>query len=257
MRPDTPANVSAPTFRLRLGLLLWAAGMLGVGVLATALPQELRQMTALPAPLWILVLASVAQSALLLALAVAAGVVLAPKVGLHAPAFEALAAARPIAPALKPQLAPGLFAGVLGGVLLFGVIRYAPEALVQVQGRFEASLLTRMLYGGVTEELLARWGVMTLLVWLTWRYLQQRHGASKAAYVWLAIAVSALLFGAGHLPAAVALVGTLDATLVAFVVGANTAFGSLFGYLFWRYGLESAIVAHALAHLVSFLLNLA
>ena len=49
----------------------------------------------------------------------------------------------------------------------------------------------------------------------------------------------------------------LDANLVAFIVGANTVFGLLFGYLFWRYGLESAMVAHALAHAVGYVANLA
>jgi membrane protease YdiL (CAAX protease family) len=76
-----------------------------------------------------------------------------------------------------------------------------------------------------------------------------------AGFVWFAIAVSAFIFGAGHLPAAAALLGALDANVVAFVIGANTVFGLLFGYLFWRYGLESAMIAHALAHVVSYLAN--
>ena len=100
-----------------------------------------------------------------------------------------------------------------------------------------------MLYGGVTEELLLRWGIMTALVWLSWRVLQRRQGAVHAGYVWLAILVSALLFAAGHLPAAAALIDVLDASVVAFVIGWNAAFGLLFGYLFWRYGLESAMLA--------------
>ena len=78
-----------------------------------------------------------------------------------------------------------------------------------------------------------------------------------AGFVWLAIAVSAVRFCAGHLPAAAALVGALDANVVVFVIGANTVFGLLFGYLFWRHGLESAMIAHALAHVVSHLANLA
>ena len=39
---------------------------------------------------------------------------------------------------------------------------------------------------------------------------------------------------------------------MAFVVVANTAFGVLFGWLFWRYGLEAAMIAHAMAHLVGY-----
>ena len=45
--------------------------------------------------------------------------------------------------------------------------------------------------------------------------------------------------------------GVLDATVVEFVVDANAAFGLPFGYLFWRRCLESAIIAHALAHVVN------
>jgi len=59
------------------------------------------------------------------------------------------------------------------------------------------------------------------------------------------------MFGAGHLPPASALVGTLDANVEAFAMGANLAFGLLFGYLVWRFGLESAMIAHAVAHVVS------
>lgn len=242
--------------RRRLGLVLWLAGMLGVVVItATVLPRLLREMP-FPAPLWVVLLASLAQSAVLVALAVWGGVSLAPAVGLRAPAFEAAATARPLGPALRPQLLPGLITGVLGGVLLFAVIRGAPAALVEVQSRFNPPLLARVLYGGITEELLLRWGLMTALVWLAWRFLQCRQGTPRAAYLWLAIVVSSFLFGAGHLPAAAALIGELSGSVIAFVVCANAAFGVLFGYLFWRYGLEAAMIAHATAHVVSYVAGL-
>lgn len=122
---------------------------------------------------------------------------------------------------------------------------------MEVQERFDLPLSARMLYGGITEELLLRWGLMTALTWLAWRFLQHRRGSPRAASIGLAIVVSALLFGAGHLPAAAALIGELTGGMVAFVVGVNAAFGALFGYLFWRYGLEAAMIAHAMAHLVS------
>ena len=228
--------------------------MLGVVVITTTvMPQLLAEVGALPAPLWVLSLAGLAQSALLVALAVWAGVALAPAVGLRAPAFEAAVAARPIAPALKPQLLPGITAGLSGGMLLFAITRYAPASIAAVQERFSPPLLARILYGGITEELLLRWGVMTALVWLAWRFLQGRQGAPRATYVSLAIAASALLFGLGHLPAASALIGALDTNVVAWVIGANTAFGLVFGYLFWRFGLEAAMIAHALAHVVNYL----
>jgi membrane protease YdiL (CAAX protease family) len=221
------------------------------------LPPLLGQMQEpLPAPLWLISLAGLAQSALLLALAGWAGVRLSPPVDLRAPAFEAIVTGRPIGAALRPQLLPGLIAGVLGGISLFAAFRYAPAAVAQLQDRFAIPIVARVLYGGFTEELLLRWGLMTALAWLAWRFLQQRRGPVRAGLVWLAIAVSALIFAAGHLPAAFFLLGALDGPVVAFVMGVNTAFGLLFGYLFWRHGLESAMIAHALAHAVSVLATL-
>jgi membrane protease YdiL (CAAX protease family) len=246
------------THNRRLGLMLWGAGMTGaVAITVTVLPELLGQVKEpLPAPLWVISFASLAQSALILALAAWTGVKLAPSVGLGAPAFEALARGRPMGPALRSQLLPGLLAGVPGGLLLFAVFRYAPAAVAELQTRFAIPILARVLYGGITEELLLRWGLMTAFVWLAWRVLQQRRAPVRASVVWLAIAVSALLFAAGHLPAASVLIGALDAPVVVFVMGANTAFGLLFGYMFWRHGLESAMIAHAVAHVVGFLANL-
>jgi membrane protease YdiL (CAAX protease family) len=253
MTTNDPATIP----RLRLSLLLWLAGMLGVVVIVVAVLPELLGELPLPAPLWVISLASFAQSGLLIAIAVWSGVALASKVGLHAPAFEAAVTARSITSALRPQLIPGLVAGVLGGAGLFAIGGYAsPAALAEVQQRFALPLLARVLYGGITEELLLRWGLMTVLVWLAWRLLQGRRGPPRAIYYWLAIVVSALLFGAGHLPAAAILVGALTGDVVLFVVGANAAFGVLFGYLFWRYGLEAAMIAHAGAHAVSYVLSL-
>lgn len=245
-------NDTAKIPRIRLGLLLWLAGMLGAGVVTvTVLPQLLAEVS-LPAPLWAISLASLAQSSVLVALAVWSGVALAPKVGLRAPAFEAAVTARSIGSALQPQLLPGLVAGALAGAGLFAIGGYAsPAALAEVQQRFTLPILARVLYGGITEELLLRWGLMTALVWVAWRLLQGRRGTPRAVYVWLAIVVSALLFGAGHLPAAAMLIGELTGDVVLFVVGVNAAFGALFGWLFWRYSLEAAMIAHATAHGVS------
>lgn len=140
----------------------------------------------------------------------------------------------------------------MAGIGLFAIGGYAsPVALAGVEPQFTVPLLARVLYGGITEELLLRWGAMTLLVWLAWRFLQRRQDAPRAGYVWLAIVASALLFGAGHLPAVAVHLDTWTPEVVLFVMGANGVFGVLFGYLFWRYGLEAAMIAHALTHAVA------
>ena len=242
---------TAPIPRLRVGILLWSVGTLGAVTVTVGVLPQLSAKVPLPAPLWLITVASVFQSALLVALAVWAGMAFAPAVGLRAAAFEAAAIRRPIMPVLKPQILPAFIAGVLGGLLLFASLRLSPAAIAALQGQFSPPLYARMLYGGITEEVLLRWGLMTTLTWLAWRFFQGKRGAVNPGLAWLAIAVSALLFGVGHLPVASYLIGSLNGPVVLFVVGLNATFGMLFGWLFWRRGLESAMVAHAVTHLVS------
>ena len=130
-----------------------------------------------------------------------------------------------------------------------------PAALAGLQERFNPPLVTRVLYGGLTEEVLLRWGLMSAFAWLAWRFLQRRQGALKPRSAWLAIAASALVFGLGHLPAALVLAGGFDPGVVLFVTGVNTVFGFLFGFLYWRWGLEAAMIAHGLSHVVNELAN--
>lgn len=242
---------AAPLPRRRLAILLWAAGTLGAIAITAALLPQIAATMPLPGPMWLIMVAGALQSALLVALAVWGGVVLAPDIGLQAPAFEAAAFGRPITPALKPQVLPGVVAGVLGGLLLFTSLRLSRAGISAIPAQFTPPLYARMLYGGITEEVLLRWGLMTVFTWLAWRFLQGKRGPVRPGLVWLGIAVSAILFGMGHLPVAAFLLGSLNAGVVVFVVGVNATFGVLFGWLFWRRGLESAILAHVLTHLVS------
>lgn len=239
--------------RVALGVALWLAGMTGVAAFAMLpLPPDL--LARQPRwPLWLLQLAGAVQSGLLLAALVALGTRLAPRVGLRAPAFEALVERRGVIRALAPQLVPGLVGALLGaGVLiLFG--RRAPAAIDGVVASgFAPTLAVRVLYGGITEELLLRWGVMTFLLWLFARRARRRGARPGAIAIGAAIVVSALLFGAGHLPTVLAFGGSLTREVVLYVLLGNFLFGSVMGALFARFGLESAMLAHALAHVIAF-----
>jgi membrane protease YdiL (CAAX protease family) len=96
-------------------------------------------------------------------------------------------------------------------------------------------------YGGIAEELLLRLGLMTLLVWVGTKITRSKHFSS--AVIWIAIALTALLFGALHLPTTAQLV-PLTAIVVTRALLLNGIPGLLFGWLYWRKGLEAAMVAH-------------
>lgn len=236
--------------KFRLAAALWLAAMVGVVVLSLTVIPQLLARTPQSIPLGVAVAASVAQSGVLLALAVWAGVALAGPLGLGAPAIEAAVSGAAAWPALRRQLVPAGIAGAFVGALLVLLARIAPTELDALGQAFEIPVVARLLYGGVTEEVLMRWGLMTVLIWLPWRVVQKRVGLPRASYVVGAIAVAALLFGILHLPAAVAMGASLNAAVVTYIVAGNAVPGIVFGALYWRCGLEAAIIAHALAHAV-------
>lgn len=233
---------------MQLFLVTWLVGLPGVVVLAWLVLPTLVAKDALPVSLGVAQLASAAQGALVLALAAWSGAALSPKVNLAAPVLTAIVEAKPILATLRSQLAPGLVGGVVGAAIIWLFVRFAPDVLAQLQVKHSLPAIARLLYGGVTEEVLMRWGLMTFMVWLFWRIAQGGQGTPSAAIIAAAIVFSALAFGAGHLPAVAALAGTLPPAIAIYVVASNAAFGLVAGLLYWRFGLESAIFAHTLAH---------
>lgn len=232
-------------------LLIWLAGMPGVlAVSFLALPLLLEGHP-MPAPPFVVSIASAMQSAVLLALAAWTGVKLAPHVALHAPVLSGAAHGRIDTTALRAQLLPGTVGGMLGVAILVAFVHFAPPALALLQDRFSLPLAVRVLYGGITEEILVRWGLMTLLAWAFWRIFQKGSGEPAAFVLWAAILLSAVAFGALHLPMAAAMLGPAPGALSFYIVVANAAFGIVAGFLFWRHGLEAAMLAHVIAHVIA------
>ena len=190
---------------------------------------------------------------LLIAIAAATGTALAPRVGLGSPVFEALIAGEPVWFALRPQLLPALGLGVAGTLVLlaayYGFFRRQldPETAHTIDElRNKLGIWGRVLYGGVAEEILMRWGLMTLLVWLGTLLV----GEPSAGVMWAAILLSGVLFGLGHGPSYVAAGARPTPMFFAAIVLLNLWAGTIFAWLYWHYGLEAAMIGHALFHLV-------
>lgn len=244
----------------RLFMSLWLAGFAGVlsfqlvdlSALIALLPPPLGG--AMPFSFTTLRILAVVQPMVLMTVAIFIGLLLGPKVGLSAPVAASLAQGRPLLPALRPQIVPGIAGGLIGGVALIGCWLLAkpflPSAFTSRALDFNRLLppLTRFLYGGITEELLLRWGFMSFLVWAAWKVTQRGAGRPRGHCFAIAIVVSSVAFGVGHLPLAIALAGRASVVLVFYVVAANASFGFVAGYLYWKKGLESAIIAHTMVH---------
>ncbi len=151
-----------------------------------------------------LIIASFVQSLVLVVIAAAVGTALAPQTGLGAPFFEALVTSGVSAwSALQPQLAPALVLGGAGALVFVAAYFWffrrkldAPTLAAIEAMRTSLGMSARILYGGIVEEVLIRWGLMTLFVWLGVLLV----GEPTDLVMWVAIIVSGILFGLGHAP---------------------------------------------------------
>jgi membrane protease YdiL (CAAX protease family) len=104
-------------------------------------------------------------------------------------------------------------------------------------------------YGGIDEEIFVRFGVMTLLVLALGKIFRTAEHRPTGIAFWLANIIAAALFGLGHLPAT-AMLMPLTTLVVLRAVLLNGIPGVVFGLLYWKRGLESAMVSHFAADLI-------
>jgi membrane protease YdiL (CAAX protease family) len=239
-------------------LALTAMGLPGVVSLVPVLSRQLEAVDLEKAPLptgWLIALALV-QSSLVLAGSVALGLATAPRVGFTSLLVDRLRDGAPLWRRLRPRLPLAVVLGLAFGgavvaldAVLLPMTGVEPEALQKAALEPVTRLLVGLLYGGIVEELLMRWALMSLVVWLGWRFLGRRtpEGRPSSGLVWFALLVVALLFGLGHLPALASFV-PLTPMLVARTIALNALGGLVFGWVFWRQGLEAAMASHASAH---------
>jgi len=116
---------------------------------------------------------------------------------------------------------------------------------------------TNPLYGflasisaGITEETLFRLFGLSLLAWLVGLRFHNSDGRPKPIVFWMANLLFALAFGAAHLPTEAAMGLPLNPLVVTSTLVLNGIGGLVFGWLFWTFGLESAMLAHILADII-------
>jgi hypothetical protein len=240
---------------LRLALVITSLCTPGIVLMAVRGVRSLRAMVGhdpdLPRPS-LLMIGSATQNLVGVFGMAAAGCWALDRARLEMPVFEAITTGDASIDTLVAQIVPGALGGVLAAVMVLGLYygwarrTIDRQALARIEHmRLALGLSTRMLFAGMSEEVLFRLGVMTLLAWGFTAAFGAGNGPTVAA-----ISVSALVFAGAHVPAIVAAGVKLDATLVLGTLGLNTIAGLVFGALYWKFGLLAAMIAHASFHLI-------
>src|SRR5438105_1727563 len=262
--PSAPQAVSSPWRRSgRAFAALFGLGLIGVAPLPFEIIALLRTTTlpGLPAdwPLTARVALLMVNPVLYLAAAVALGLRFAPRVGLRSLVAEwGWGAPGSSRDELKAAVVPAVASGVALGLVTASIDTVTSPMLgrawAEASARLGAQegtglgvLLSGLFYGGITEEIMLRWGVMSILVWLMLRATGRRTDRPRSPRVLVAIVLAALVFGASHLGAVRALVPLTPAVVIRTIL-LNALGGVVSGWWVWRRHRQAAMLAHAGAH---------
>lgn len=239
----------------RLFFLLLAGAVLSVLALLPYLYVVIAPILAgHPPPPLPLPLIALIQGITYFSVAIGLGLLLARKIGLGAPYLEAWLYRQPY-PAGRDWIWISCVTGLGLGLLILILLRsplgaalaalpVATEGSMPIWKRFLACF-----YGGLGEELVMRLFLMSLVAWVAGKVWKTASGQPASGAFWLANILVAIAFGAGHLPLAAQLT-RLTPLLVTAVISLNAVAALGFGYLYWKRGLESAMLAHFSADIV-------
>jgi len=209
----------------------------------------------LSVPLSVLLTGQIIQNTVMFAFVIFIGLILAKKVGFGLPILEGWLEGREVKSYLKSILGISIGLGILAGILMVGLdylFSFAGVTINIAQSSINPPVWQGFLasfYGGINEEILLRLFLMTLLVWIFFKIKKTAEGKPTKAGIWLAIILAAVIFGIGHLPTVMAIT-TLTPLLIIRSIILNAVGGIIFGWLYWKKGLESAMISHFSADIV-------
>ncbi len=228
-------------------ILLSASVLSSLALLPYAFTLQSNLIELLPLPLHLFIFLQIIQTTILFAILIFVGLFLAKKVHFSTPVLHALVEGKDYKKILKSIFPISLILGIGTGFaiaitdwifLQLGVSIEQPAVSPPIWQKLLASL-----YGGITEEVLMRLFLMTLLVWIGYTIKRTKENRPTSIGVWIAIIVSALIFGIGHLPVTASFTEITPQIITRGLI-LNGIGGIIFGWLYWRKGLESAIIAH-------------
>jgi membrane protease YdiL (CAAX protease family) len=201
----------------------------------------------------ILLLLTIVQNLVLFAVAVFFGLILSKQIRMGLPILQGILEGKNQTKELKSIMTPSLCLGVLAGILIvllnIPFNKLTPELrLLEVSASTGKAFLASF-YGGIAEEVLLRLFLVSLFVWITFKIKKTKEGCPTDFGIWLSIILASIIFGLGHLPVTAQITSLTEIVIIRAIV-LNSIGGIIFGWLYWKKGLESAMIAHFSADIV-------
>lgn len=220
-----------------LGLV--AGAILGAQQVMSLTPERESQIVAQLGSKQVIIIVAMLHTAVMTGIATIVGSWASPKVGLNKPIIYN-----------RKSIAAAVVIGLVSASLIVIPEKLVFAEVLGLEDKFEFSwlyFLGSVLYGGIIEEILLRFGLMTLIIWIASKMTKSTN--SNGIYI-AGIIIAALLFAAGHLPATAQMLGLSQVSVIRTLF-LNFLPGIGFGYLYWKHGLAYAMLGHISTHVIS------
>jgi membrane protease YdiL (CAAX protease family) len=237
-------------------------GLIAIVPYSLALQGGLPSPEKLPMPVGQLILIQLGTQVALFVFAAGVGLSFARSIGLGLPVLEGILRREPVWPKVRAFLPLSVIIGLVGSLLIIALDVFVFQPLLKAQLGAGNALgvgsphtpapwqgFLAAFYGGINEEILLRLLVMSFLAWIGRAVSKTAEGGPTLTVLWVANILAAVLFGLGHLPVTSALMALTPLVVIRAIV-LNGLVGVGFGYLYFKHGLESAMLSHFCADLV-------
>ena len=239
--------------------ILFGASIFGtIAVMPFALTLQSDLLKEIPFPMPIVMLLSIVQTGIMFFVLVLVGLFFSKKIGFGAPLLERWTQKKEVKTYFKSILGISIGLGVLAGILIIIV-----DYILSLLDASSLNLTTNVppiwqgflasFYGGINEEILLRLVFMSFLVWIFFKVKQTDDKKPTNLGVWFAIILAAILFGVAHLPITASLTA-ITPVIIARAIILNGIGGVIFGWLYWKRGLESAMISHFSADIILYVI---
>ena len=177
----------------------------------------------------------------------AIGNILSQRIGFNPPFISYLLNKEQSSFNIKKQLLYSSIIGIIGAIILF----FGSSAFSLYMGQFP--ILNRIFGAGLYEEIIVRWFFASFFIWIFWRLFDRNSQKPGNIVIWSGLIISNILFIIGHYPAVSILISNnLEIINMFFWMFVITL---PWGWLYWKFGIESAIIAHSVFHVIFILLQ--
>lgn len=186
------------------------------------------------------------------------GMFVARRLSLGLPHLEAALYKRPSPGGFKRGLIFSTLVGFGGGVLVLLLAGAFSSVLPPELTNISIEKLPSPLEGflasisaGINEEILLRLFLLSLIAWAIQAVAARRtSGRPGLTTLWVANVLAAVIFGLLHISNLVIMDIPVTPLIVLYLIALNGVVGLGFGWLYWTFGLELAILAHFFADIV-------